>query len=211
MKRVRGIDVSKWQGKINWASVATNSVVNVRFAVCRASVGSTIDYTFRCNVEEAANNGIIVGSYHYLNVSTPVGLQATTYIKALRQAGMLPGRTLRPGCLPPVLDVEDGVRKPNDLLHFLELVQTQTRVCPWVYTMYGWWNGEDGPGLDRRFSRYPLWVADWTPPVDLPLPWEDWIVYQETNRGSVPGIEGNVDIDVFNGDQETLEFMARLR
>lgn len=212
MTEVLGIDVSKWQGQVLWPLVLNDAAPEVKFVVARASCGRTEDPRF---VEYV--NGVygrrVLGAYHFYMGKQNSDAQAEKFLYELDKAGLIAPKTwrMKSKVLPPILDVEhaSGAPSAEELLHWLSVVEKETHLCPWIYTCVGWWMGKDGPGKDERFARYPLWVADYTPPIDIPLPWTDWIMHQRTNTGVVNGITTKVDVNVFNGDEETLLWMAR--
>ncbi|MDR2932366.1 MAG: hypothetical protein LBV27_04595, partial [Oscillospiraceae bacterium] len=94
---IRGIDVSKYQGTINWKKVATD---DVKFAMCRATYGTDIDPTFVTNAKGANDNGLYVGAYHYARIkdSASVKKEAAAFIKQLKKVTLT---------YPVVLDIEN--------------------------------------------------------------------------------------------------------
>lgn len=198
-----GIDVSKWQGAIDWTRVAA---AGIQFAFIRASNGDSIDPRFVENWRGATAAGVIPGAYHYFECpGADVDVQVDTFLDQLYEV-WVPGE---PG-LPPVLDAEEGRPNATIIHRWLLLVESATDLCPWIYTNANWWTNSSGIGPDERFERYPLWVSHWhakTPRI--PQPWTDYIAWQHTNVGRVDGISTNVDINVFNGKPEDLRWMAR--
>lgn len=221
---VLGVDVSKWQEmrkEIDFAAVAK---AGIRFVIMRASAGTRIDPKFRDNWREVVTEGLIPQAYHYLECPGADAVdQALVFLSQLDAVDALPlwiganvepspflipihGRRILAPALPPLCDAEEGPLKPKDLLRWLDAVEGRVGRVPWIYTMIGWWG--TAIGNDKRFSRYPLHAADWTPPLNLPLPWTDCIVHQYTNKGEVPGIPTKVDMNKFNGTLEDLLWMA---
>ena len=204
---VLGIDVSHHNMVTDWDDVKGSGI---EFAIVRVSHGIKHDRAFRDHLEGAREAGLIVGCYHYFeaadcysNGGMPMG-QARVFVEGMRMAGLVGAA----GVLPPSLDIEEGTVPAGDLLLWMSDVQAETLLCPWLYTMLGWWGSHIGG--DVRFGRFPLWAADWTPPLNIPPPWTDVMVWQHTNIGRVPGIVGNVDLNRFNGSLETLRWMAGL-
>jgi lysozyme len=108
-----GIDVSKWQGTIDWSKVAG---AGIRFAIARATKGRTyIDPTFQANVNEARANGIVVGAYHR---ATPSGGATANIVDARAEANhYLDVASPGVGDLIPALDIEEtGGLAPADLV-----------------------------------------------------------------------------------------------
>jgi phage minor structural protein len=204
-----GIDVSKFQGTINWASVASDTQ-HIRFAWARASQGLTINDTqFANNVKGARANGILIGAYHFANPDTNTGLadaraEADHFIEQLQQA--FP--TSDYGDLYPVLDLEEpspivGAWNATNLMDwanaFREQFESRTNKKLMLYmssnfaSSYASFNYPTG----NRIHDMPLWWAAYatTKPADV-AGWEQWDAWQYTNAGSVNGITGAVDIDV---------------
>lgn len=201
----RGIDVSKWQGKIDWTRVAADGI---SFAFIRASHGDTEDPRFVENWRGAVDAGIIPSAYHYYeHPGADAHLQAHTFLAQLATVWRSAG-PMRAPMLPPVLDAEEGKPGAEALLEWLEAIEGVTGLCPWIYTSTGWWTPAIGD--DERFARHPLWVAHWgvQKPV-IPRPWTDWIVWQASNQGLVTGITTDVDTNVYNGSIDDLRWMAR--
>ncbi|MCZ7686176.1 MAG: GH25 family lysozyme [Sandaracinaceae bacterium] len=107
---------------------------------------------------------------------------------------------------PPVVDVEatDGQSSATivaRLGQWLDRVETATGRTPIIYTGYYFWR--DNVGAD--FSSYPLWIANYSATCpDVPDPWTRWEFFQTSSTGRVAGIAGDVDTDLFNGDEARL-------
>jgi GH25 family lysozyme M1 (1,4-beta-N-acetylmuramidase) len=197
---VQGIDVSYYQGTIDWRAVRA---AGVRFAYVRVSDGLThIDSEFDRNWAEARAHGVLRGAYQFFRPGRDAAAQADLLLERMGPLG--------PGDLPPVLDVEtaDGV-SPEALVAgvrtWLARVEAATGRRPIVYTGRNVWRTAAG----NADVAAPLWIAQWgvTCP-DLPPPWTDWTFWQTSATGSVPGISGDVDTDVFNGDLAALLALA---
>lgn len=210
-KRV-GIDVSRFQGKINWNRVGET---NVNFAFLQASRGSGddcavvpsqcgADPTYRRNYRRARANDILVGPYHraFTGGATPRGArrdarrEAAVFIRSVGE--------LRSGDLRPVLDFEHPFGRMSPRLlriwtrTWLRVVERRYGVKAIVYTNHSSWQATgDARGFAKR--GHPLWVAHWkVPPSRILVPagnWEGngWSIWQWTSEGSVPGIRGPVD------------------
>jgi lysozyme len=189
---IQGIDVSFWQGPINWYNVRASGKL---FAFCRATRG--LDYsdpTFAFNYAQARANGILRGAYHYGFVTEDAIQQATKFIDTVQP---------KKGDLKPVLDLEDpdGVAmQPAELRawvqEFVGRVVELLGQTPIIYTGYYYWRDEV-VGADLNLGC-PLWVPNYSAPAPLvPAPWANWSFWQYSNTGSVPGISGNVDLDAF--------------
>lgn len=197
----RGIDVSKWQGTINWDQVAGSGV---RFAFIRVSDGSRYrDGMFSRNWTEARRVGIFRGAYQFFRPAQDVTAQANIMIEALRADG---------GELAPVIDVEaaDG-RSASQIAaavrQWIDLVGAATGRTPIIYTGPYFWRDSVG---DANMGSNPLWIAHYGPrcPLISETVWSRWTFWQFTDRGRVPGISGGVDTNYFNGSLDDLRAFA---
>ena len=191
---VHGIDVSAYQGRIDWPQVARQ---NVRFAFIKASEGATLrDARFRRNWREARAAGILSGAYHYFQPNRDGGDQASLFIRTV---------PIRPGDLPPVLDVEaprfhDVAELRHEIHEWLAAVEAHYHVRPILYSNYTFYRHY----LAGHFDDYPLWLAHYE--VERPaLPAERWIIWQHSDEAYVPGIRGTVDFNVFQGSYAALQ------
>ena len=192
-----GIDVSKWQGSINWNSVAGAGIV---YAIMRATHGiNTIDEFFVENWAESRAAGIYGGVYQYFEPGQDAVEQANIMLEMMGPLG--------PEDLPPVIDVEShGNLPPAEVAaavsQWITTVEAATGVKPIIYTgRYFWQDYVQSPA----FADYPLWIAHYTTGCpNIPDQWDDWYFHQYTSSGSVAGISGDVDRNDFNGDLTAL-------
>jgi lysozyme len=196
-----GIDVSYYQEAINWKRVRHAGVL---FAFIRVSDGTSVsDPLFAKNWAGAQRVGVMRGAYQYFRPEESATAQADLMIAALK-----PDR----GELPPVIDVEaDGGKSPAQIAQrvkaWVDRVRTKLGVEPIIYTGPEFWRDRVG-GAD--LTTQPLWLAHYTNVCPtVPSPWTAWTFWQHTDRGTVPGIEGPVDLDVFAGTFADLEEFAR--
>lgn len=197
---VEGVDVSHWQGTVDWGKV---KAAGVDFALFKATEHTMFfDDQFAANWRNSRANGVIRGAYHFYRPSFDPLQQAEWFVE---NAG-IPGD----GDLPPVLDLEvtDSLA-PADVakgaLKFLQRVEVLTGRVPMIYTSNRVFNSVlGGPA---GFARYPLWVANWSVPCpNVPDPtWTDWRLWQYTDSGKVSGISGSVDRNVWNGSLADLQ------
>ncbi len=197
---VDGIDVSHWEGTVDWDQVASSGV---RFAFVRVSDGLHFyDDQFERNWAEARRVGIYRGVYQYFRAGQDPIAQADLMLEHMG--------ALEPDDLPPVIDVEttDGATL-DEVQHriraWIDYVQAATGRRPIVYGgLYSW--PEVTGSLDARPSE--LWVPQYGPTCpDIPGPWTRWAFFQYTSTGTVPGIEaaaGATDLSVWNGDERAL-------
>lgn len=198
--RLPGIDVSHWQGTVDWQRVAGDGVA---FAFIKATEGGDyVDPQFVANWDGAARAGVLRGAYHFFRPQTDAAAQAQQF---LRTVGV------RAGDLPPVLDVEvtDGrsaAQIAAGVRTWLEIVESATGRRPILYTRASFWTAQMGAG----FGAYPLWVAHYgaVEPA-VPSGWDRWTFWQHSDAGRVAGISGDVDLNWFAGDAADLQAFAR--
>ena len=194
---VKGIDVSTYQGTIDWSAVKT---AGKQFAFIRVSDGTgTIDSQFAANWAKARTHGILRGPYQFFRASEDPTAQANLLIS---KVGTLEGDDI-----PPTLDVElmDGQTAATVLSRartWVAAIQAHYGRKPLVYCSPGFWNGLGAGGWDARAT---LWVAHWgVSSPQVPGSWSDWTFWQYSDAGSVSGISGAVDVDEFHGSYEDL-------
>jgi GH25 family lysozyme M1 (1,4-beta-N-acetylmuramidase) len=210
---VTGIDVSAFQGTIDWAAVATSGAT---FAYIRATEQANIpDGYFAANYAGAKNNGLYAGAYHRARPGLSSGRSQADYFLDHAQY-TADGRTL-----PPMLDIEwprstwTGLNacynmSPTALVawirDFVNEVAARTGRLAMIYTNPNWWN--PCTASNTGFGAYPLFNSGYlASPPPPPAGWTTWTLWQYTASGRVAGITGNVDQDVFNG---TVAGLSRL-
>ncbi len=195
-----GIDVSHWQGAIDWDAVAADGV---EFAFIKATEGGDyVDPRFAANWSGAQRAGVVRGAYHFFRPQTDAVAQAEHFLRTVQ---------LAPGDLPPVLDVEvtDGRSAATiaaGVRTWLQEVERATGRRPILYTRASFWTAQMGSG----FGGYPLWVAHYgVSSPNIPAEWSGWTFWQHSDAGRVDGISGDVDLNWFNGDRaESQAFVA---
>lgn len=198
---VHGIDISHYQGTVDWFSLRqnqTNPDAPIQFIFLKATEGGDlVDPAFSSNFAEARNSGFIRGAYHYFIPSTDARKQAQFFISKVQ---------LLPGDLPPVLDVETTGRKSKSadikqsVKTWLDIVEAYYGVTPILYTSYKF---KQRYLDDAMFDKYPYWIAHYyVDSVQYAGHWEFW---QHTDAGQVSGINGSVDLNVFNGPLSRLQ------
>ncbi len=205
-----GIDVSNYQGKVDWPTVAANGVV---FAYAKATEGTGfIDPTFAANWAGMKAAGIARGAYHYFRPREDPQAQASIFAQTVGP--------LEPNDMPPAVDVEatDGVTGPalvERVLRVLVLVEALLKKRPIIYTSAGFWNAyvRDATGSWPAWTpSYYLWVANYTsaPLPYIPNGWSLWVFWQYSGAGRVPGVAAAVDLDRFGGTVDELNWWLRL-
>lgn len=192
----KGIDVSHYQGTIDWQKVAN---AGISFAYIKATEGNSfIDDMFQVNVTEARNAGIAIGTYHFSRASNENSAlaEANFFIQAVNQVG---GFHLFQ--LPPALDMEmetgGTLASITAAAHaWLNTVNTASGRTSIIYTYPSFADNY----LDNSLSNVPLWLANYN--NDQPANhagWTKWTFLQYTNQGRVPGIDGTVDMNEYAG------------
>jgi lysozyme len=200
--KVHGIDVSHYQGKVDWAELAkaqNDEQFPLRFVFMKASEGGDLaDDAFQANFDSAKAHGFVRGAYHFYNPKTDPVRQADFFIRSVQ---------LQRGDLPPVLDIEQrGSSKSQlqrDLKIWLQRVEAHYGVKPILYASYKF---KTDYLTDSVFNTYPYWIAHYY--VDSVAYEGDWKFWQHTDVGTLPGIKGHVDLNVLHGTMEDLEALT---
>ncbi|MBE6272350.1 MAG: glycoside hydrolase family 25 protein [Bacteroides sp.] len=195
--QVHGIDVSHYQGDINWKMLeqTRQGQFPIQFIFMKATEGGDYsDDRFTANFDSARAHGFIRGAYHFYNPKTDANKQADFFIQSVK---------LEPGDLPPVLDIEkkgkDMKKLQSDLKLWLRKVENHYGVKPIIYASYKF---KTRYLNDSVFNTYPYWIAHYY--VDSVRYEGDWKFWQHTDVGTLPGIEEKVDLNVFNGSLQEL-------
>ena len=196
-----GLDVSEYQGEIDWTLVKTiESNYPLEFVLIRATAGNDReDLQFKKNWLGAKKRKMIRGAYHYYRPNENSLEQAQLFIKTVH---------LHKGDLPPVLDIEKLPKEQSldslkvGLKRWLSAVEAHYKVKPIIYTGEKYYDDF----LKEEFSDYLFWIANYNfyrEKIE-----EDWLFWQFTEKASVSGIKGNVDVNIYNGDVEQLRFIT---
>ena len=199
--KVHGIDVSKWQSRVDWQRVKAMKVDDVKFSFVfiKATEGSwKSDTQFGANWQNAKKQGLVRGAYHFFLPNISPKAQALNFIRAVQ---------LRTGDLPPVVDIEEEygmtatqIRKNTKI--FMDALEVHYGVKPILYTNRDFYklNFAD----EDEFKPYILWIAHYHVP-ELTMPDDSkWHFWQHSDQGHVNGINEKVDFNVFNGDSVAL-------
>ncbi|RCX22618.1 lysozyme [Fontibacillus phaseoli] len=199
-RNAKGIDVSRWQGSINWPKVKADGI---SFAFIKATQGTAwVDPQFKVNASGAKAAGLLIGAYHFMDAAIleSAKQQARHFAKTIQASGIRFD-------LPPVMDYENnpaGLSKSqiNAVADaFLKEVQKLTGIVPIIYT---------GNAFAQQFQpslgQYPLWVARYSSnvPYDVPA-WNRWDFWQYSDSGKVAGIAGNVDLNEYKGSLDDMK------
>jgi len=196
---IYGIDVSEYQGIINWNSIdQINEGHSAEFVIIRSTAGKDHrDRYFTSNFREAKKNGIIRGAYHYYRPNENSTSQARNYIKNVK---------LSPGDFPPILDIEKISKVQSikslkiGIKNWLSIVESHYGIKPIIYTGAHYYNDH----LKGEFNGYVLWIANYNN-VKTPCKNSTWSIWQFSDNGSIDGIKGPVDLNLFNGSRVDLK------
>lgn len=191
---VRGIDISVYQGNIDFSAVKRSAIGAVYI---RAGAGNSYtDGSFEQNYRNAGAAGLKIGFYYYVTAMNEEEAAA----QAEKFAALIKGKNYE---MRPAMDYESfsglGRETVNNIgIAFLKETERLTGVRPAVYsdsyrTRNLW---------DARFGKYPLWVADYDGgenPPDSPV-WRAWAGFQYSDRGRIEGVPDYVDLDYFTAE-----------
>jgi GH25 family lysozyme M1 (1,4-beta-N-acetylmuramidase) len=197
---VPGVDVSVYQGSIDWGAVKGSGI---DFAIARVSDGTYIDSTFATNWAGMKAAGLIRGAYQFFEPAEDPTELANIIIDRIGPLG--------DGDLPPTLDVEvTGGQSPatiNANIHtWVNTIEAATGRRPIIYVGKYFWQDNVQTG---DFSSYPLWLAAYVAGCpNTPDQWDHWTMWQFADNGDIPGINARVDRDMFNGTLAELQGLA---
>lgn len=185
----RGIDVSRWQGDIDWNTVAGN---DVKFVMLGTRSKGAVDPYFQKNIKEASDAGIRVGAYIYSPATTPqMAMDEADFVLDLVKD--------YPISFPIAFDAEDsatlGSLPPDQVTEVINAFCQRIADAgyyPMVYANDYWLANK----IDMSNMDYDVWVARYEAKHNFPDP----IMWQATSTGSIDGISGNVDIDFLYKD-----------
>lgn len=194
---IRGIDVSHYQGEIDWQVIADNPI---EFAFIKATEGSShVDPKFQYNWEQAQQTDLYVGAYHFFSFDSPAETQLENFTRQV---------TAFDGMLPPTVDFEfyaDKKVNPPDaeplreqLQIFLDGLEEYYHLRPVIYATEDTWELY----LNGYFDEYPLWIRN---VVSEPAIDGTSTFWQYSNRGRLKGYSGEekyIDLNVFKGSEK---------
>ncbi|MEO1514544.1 MAG: GH25 family lysozyme [Bacteroidota bacterium] len=195
---VHGIDVSHYQSDIDWPELSRQ---DLHFAFVKATEGESLaDHRFNTNWKGAREAGLRRGAYHFFRPDVPGLKQALQFIRNV---------DLQLGDLPPVLDIEvDGkvsdIVTVNRIRSWLQIVEKHYQVRPIIYTNLKYYNRY----IAGNFDDYQVWMARYHTVAPSVTHGQRWTFWQYGNRGRIKGIEGDVDLNVFNGNLRELDALG---
>jgi lysozyme len=197
----KGIDVSHWQGHIDWAQV---KAAGISFAMLKSTEGTQyVDDYLSPNYTGAKENGIAVGLYHFCrasNVQEAIA-EANFFMSVIDGFGGITAFDIL-----PALDIETiNAKSTKDIVAvchaWLHAVEQRYGYKPMIYSYPSFMDNH----LGDSFSEYPLWYANYGDTVGQNRNgWEEWTFLQHTDSGRVQGIQSNVDMNEYKGTVEEL-------
>jgi lysozyme len=193
-----GLDISEYQSNIDWDNLEElDGGYPIEFVFIRATAGSKKkDKKFKKYWAKAKDKKLICGAYHYYRPNENSAQQAENFIQTVH---------LSKGDFPPVLDIE---RLPKEqsiarlkigLQRWLTIVEKKYGVKPIIYSNESYYLDF----LKDDFAEYPFWIANYTAFYKTINP--NWSIWQISENGVVPEINGKVDVNIFNGTSEDLK------
>lgn len=208
---VRGVDVSGHQGSVDWGKVTD---AGYSFAFVKATEGNdfTSD-TFAQQYNGSYKAGMVRGAYHFALPNKSSGTDQANYF--LKHGG---GWSADDHTLPGTLDIEwnpygdtcYGLSKDSMVSWISDFAKTykgKTGRDPIIYTAASWWDQCTG-GSGAFSKNSPLWVAQYADSPTIPGGFGAYSFWQHTSTASVPGVSGDTDANVWNGDKAGLTKMA---
>jgi lysozyme len=196
---IQGIDVSKYQGDIDWQAVHDSGV---RFAWIKATEGGDVlDSHFQANWEGSRAAGIPRGAYHFVFWCRPWQEEVNWFKKNV---------PIEPDALPPVLDVEatpqskmckrtlEPEKAVADMRLILQEMERHYGKKPMIYSSVDFYQSILSDGA---LSEYPIWIRSTKYHPAVRYGNRRWHVWQYASDGTVPGIQGPVDRDAFYGSE----------
>lgn len=197
---VFGVDVSSYQGVVDWHTLARQGV---DFAFIKATEGSLLqDKQFTVNWTGAAEAGVRSGAYHFLSYDSPGETQADNFISLV---------PVTEGALPPVVDIEfygEYLDNPPPkaqvqaiLDPLLEKLEAHYGVKPILYVTY---RSYYSYLTDAKYASYPVWCSS---PTVFPLVpgWDFWQYSHSARLEGYQGAQPLIDLNVFRGSREEFE------
>ncbi|MBN9069042.1 MAG: muramidase [Rhizobiales bacterium] len=194
---VHGVDVSRWQGNIDWAKLQRHGA---NFVYIKATDGGDhLDPMFMKNWQGADEVGLKRGAYHFFYWCRVASEQADWFIRNVPKVK---------GALPPVIDVEwnhqsSCKRRPSrdvvleKMKVFMDRLERHYGRRPIIYTTPDFY----ADNLRGAFLDYPFWLRSTALHPGKVYPDREWLFWQYSGSGLSQGVEGQIDLNVFNGDE----------
>ena len=197
-KYKEGIDVSHYQGSIDWDEVVGGTPIS--YVYLKATEGaSLVDKTYARNLAEARRVGLSVGSYHFYRPNVNWRQQFNNMVAVVKAEEQ---------DLVPIIDIEHrGAVSAEafiaDLRAFIEKVTEHYGKKPLLYTYHNFYNRY----LTGEFTDYHFMIARYRTDSPTLNDGKDYIMWQYTSTGSIPGIRGHVDRSKIMGNYSLSQVM----
>lgn len=199
--KTRGIDVSSYQGEIDWKVLSSKGI---DFAFIKATEGSEyVDERFGYNLENALKTDLFCGAYHFFSFDSSGKEQAEHFIKTVEK---------KSGMLAPVIDLEfygEYEKTPKDSHDVVPEVSDMVKALEEHYgikpIIYATGKSYDKYIKGSELDDYPLWIRN---VYFKPMFAGDWVFWQYSDDAKLEGYKGDeehIDMDVFFGDKEKLK------
>jgi lysozyme len=195
---VHGVDVSRWQGNIDWAKLRGQGA---NFAYIKATDGGDhLDPMFKKNWRAAHSAGLKRGAYHFFYWCRTAGDQADWFIRNVPRVE---------GALPPVIDVEwngesSCKRRPSaakvreKMQVFMDRLEAHYGQRPIIYTSPDFYRDN----LKGAFPNHPFWLRSVARHPAKTYPGRKWVFWQYSGSGLSQGVRGRIDLNVFHGSED---------
>ncbi|WP_454856452.1 GH25 family lysozyme [Rhizobium binxianense] len=195
---VHGVDVSRWQGDIDWETLRTRGA---NFAYIKATDGGDhLDPMFRTNWRKAKKAGLKRGAYHFFYWCRTAGEQADWFIRNVPKEA---------GALPPVIDVEwngessckrriSRARVLEKIQVFADRLERHYGQRPIIYTAPDFYRDN----LKGELLDYPFWLRSVAAHPAKVYPGRKWLFWQYSGSGLSDGVDGKIDLNVFHGSED---------
>lgn len=196
---VRGVDVSHYQGSIDWNSLKAQ---NIMFAYIKATEGSTYkDGAFQTNWKNVARTDVRAGAYHFFSFESSGVNQADNFMNTVSVIDRM---------LPPAIDIEpygqyksirDIPAAISEISVWLNAVETKYGTRPVIYTTEAFYRD----CIAEAFPDYDIWIRSVYKQPSSSVQWTFW---QYSNRARLNGYDGEerfIDLNAFHGSVEDFE------
>ena len=195
--QVHGVDVSRWQGDIDWMKLRTQGA---NFAFIKATDGGDhLDPMFQKNWRRAKEAGIKRGAYHFFYWCRVASSQAEWFIRNVPKD---------PDALPPVIDAEyngessckkrlSRAKYVEKIRVFAEMLERHYGKRPIIYTAPDFY----ADNLSGELTEYPFWLRSVAAHPSKRYPNRRWMFWQYSGSGLSHGVSGKIDLNVFSGSE----------
>jgi len=195
---ISGIDISEHTGKVDFSRL---NAQGVSFVYIKATEGTNYtDRRFRVNSESVRSSGLPYGFYHFFRFGKSGKVQAEYFLSRIARD---------PGKLPIVIDVEEwgnssskksGSQVRAEVKSFIDIVTEQTGRELLIYTNLSTYNS-----MIKGYFSNKIWICAFVDEPDEQINWQFW---QHCHTGSLEGVDGDVDFNVFRGKLYDLESLT---